>query len=73
MNDPIFDAVVVGSGFSGAMIAKQLASSGKKVLVLEAGDEIPVNVDEYMERFYTSSVKVPEIPYTRSCSAAKES
>jgi choline dehydrogenase-like flavoprotein len=66
MSDPNFDAVIVGAGFSGAMIAKQLALAGKRVLVLEAGDESPVNVNDYMERFYTASAKVPESPYTPS-------
>jgi len=64
MADTIFDAVIVGAGFSGAMIAKQLALAGKHVLILEAGASIPVNVNEYMERFYTASTKVPETPYT---------
>jgi glucose dehydrogenase len=64
MTDTTFDAVIVGAGFSGAMIAKQLALAGKHVLILESGADIPVNVNEFMERFYTSSAKVPEIPYT---------
>lgn len=64
MSSPPFDAVIVGAGFSGAMIAKQLALAGKHVLVLEAGADIPVNVNDFMERFYTSTAKVPEVPYT---------
>src|SRR5579863_4312503 len=64
MSSPPFDAVIVGAGFSGAMIAKQLALAGKHVLVLEAGADIPVNVNDFMERFYTSTTKVPEVPYT---------
>jgi choline dehydrogenase-like flavoprotein len=59
-----YDAVIVGSGIAGALIAKQLGLAGKKVLVMEAGAEMPPNVNEYMERFYTQSAKVPEIPYT---------
>ena len=62
--DAQYDAVIVGAGFAGAMIAKQLALAGKHVLVIEAGDENPVNVNAFMERFYTASAKVPEIPYT---------
>ena len=59
-----FDAVIVGSGIAGVLIAKRLGKAGKKVLILEAGAEMPPNVNDYMERFYTSSAKVPEIPYT---------
>jgi choline dehydrogenase-like flavoprotein len=62
--DVIYDAVIVGAGVSGAMIAKQLGLAGKRVLILEAGDGIPTNIDGFMERFYMSSAKVPEIPYT---------
>ena len=59
-----FDAVIVGSGIAGALIAKQLGLKGKKVLILEAGAEMPDDVNEYMNRFYKASAKVPEIPYT---------
>lgn len=58
-----FDAVIVGSGISGSLIAKQLGLKGKKVLVLEAGAENPPNIDDYLERFYKSVFKVPETPY----------
>jgi choline dehydrogenase-like flavoprotein len=59
-----FDAVIVGAGISGSLIAKQLGLKGKKVLVLEAGAENPPNIDAYLDRFYRSLFKVPEIPYT---------
>lgn len=36
------DAVIVGSGISGAMIAKTLAQAGKKVVILEAGEAQPL-------------------------------
>ncbi|MBU2647991.1 GMC family oxidoreductase [bacterium] len=36
-----FDAIVVGSGPGGATVAKDLALSGKKVLILEWGDNDP--------------------------------
>jgi choline dehydrogenase-like flavoprotein len=59
-----FDVVIVGAGVAGAMIAKQLGTAGKKVLILEAGQGIPPNINDFMERFYTSVAKVPEAPYT---------
>ncbi|MFV3074588.1 GMC family oxidoreductase [Niveispirillum fermenti] len=61
---PAYDAVIIGSGIAGAMMAKQLALAGRKVLILEAGDEMPPNVNDYMERFFLSPAKVPESPYT---------
>ena len=36
-----FDAIVVGSGPGGATVAKDLSKSGKKVLILERGDNDP--------------------------------
>lgn len=59
-----YDAVIVGAGVAGAMIAKQLGNAGKKVLILEAGAPLPPNNNAFMERFYTSVAKVPESPYT---------
>ncbi|WP_158924975.1 GMC family oxidoreductase [Acidisphaera sp. S103] len=60
----VFDAVIVGAGISGAMIAWQLGLKGKRVLIMEAGDPLPPNVNDYMQRFYLATAKVPEIPYT---------
>ena len=61
---PQYDAVIVGSGISGALIAKQLGLAGKSVLILEAGAEVPKNIDGFLERFFLATSKVPEIPYT---------
>jgi glucose dehydrogenase len=62
--DSSFDVVIVGAGVAGALIAKQLGLAGKKVLILESGAGLPPNINDFMERFYTGLVKVPEIPYT---------
>ena len=43
MGDETFDAVVIGSGFGGAVMAYRLAEAGKKVLVLERGKSYPPN------------------------------
>jgi len=43
MRDETFDAVVIGSGFGGAVMAYRLAQAGKRVLVLERGKSYPPN------------------------------
>ena len=40
-----FDAVIVGSGIAGAVIAKTLTDAGKKVLLLDAGLELGMALD----------------------------
>ncbi len=45
-----FDVVVVGAGFAGSVVAERLASSGKKVLLIERRSHIGGNAyDEYDE------------------------
>ena len=62
--DKVWDVVIVGSGFAGALIAHELGKAKKHVLILEAGAGIPTNINDYMTRFYKASAKVPESPYT---------
>lgn len=57
------EVVIVGAGLAGSIIAYQLAMAGVDVLVLESGPEIPVNRTQYLERFYTNTLKTPESPY----------
>lgn len=64
MSQTQYDAVIVGAGVAGALIAKQLGLAGKKVLILESGGPIPTSIEGFMERFYMSTAKVPESPYT---------
>ncbi|MGX1172358.1 GMC oxidoreductase [Pseudomonas sp. R151218B TE3479] len=57
------EVVIVGAGLAGSIIAYQLGMAGVDVLVLESGPEIPVNRAQYLERFYTATLKTPESPY----------
>jgi choline dehydrogenase-like flavoprotein len=60
-----YDVVIVGSGIAGALAALSLARPphSKKVLVLEAGEPVPPNLNEEMDRFYRATAKVPESAY----------
>jgi choline dehydrogenase-like flavoprotein len=65
LNPPIeWNVVIVGAGIAGAIMANSLAKAGvKKILVIEAGPGVPPNINDFMNRFYLSSAKVPESPY----------
>jgi choline dehydrogenase-like flavoprotein len=40
-NDTHFDVIIIGSGAGGGTLARRLAPSGKRVLILERGDYVP--------------------------------
>ena len=62
-DQPQYDVLIVGAGIAGSIIASELAAAGKRVLLLDAGQEVPDNRSEYMDNFYLSSAKTPESPY----------
>lgn len=67
-----YDVVIVGSGVSGAIIADQLSQAGKRVLILEAGpaeDATLSGYEDYLQRFYGSTVKDNQAPYPTNNSA----
>ncbi|HEV7457001.1 MAG TPA: GMC family oxidoreductase [Roseococcus sp.] len=67
-----FDVVIVGSGVSGAVIAKQLGARGCRVLVLEAGSGNDITVADYEEsvqRFYGAQGKDNNSAYAKSRNA----
>lgn len=37
---PLFDTIIIGAGWSGAVAARDLARAGRSVLVLEARDRV---------------------------------
>ncbi|MGY9047437.1 dehydrogenase [Puniceibacterium antarcticum] len=67
-----YDVAIVGSGVSGALIAKTLGALGLKVLVVEAGPGEDVTIGEYtksVERFYSAVSKDNNAPYAHSRNA----
>ena len=55
-----YDVLVVGSGVSGAIIARSLAERGLQVLIIEAGPGVELSVAEYethLTRFYGAAAK----------------
>jgi choline dehydrogenase-like flavoprotein len=62
----VYDAVVVGSGVSGSIIAKELSEHGLRVLVLEAGPGEDLSISaykEYLATFYGAASKDNNSPY----------
>src|SRR5215207_11385720 len=45
-----FDVIVIGSGAGGGTLAYRLAPSGKKILILERGDYVPRETDNWSTR-----------------------
>jgi choline dehydrogenase-like flavoprotein len=67
--EALYDAVIVGSGISGAIIASELAAAGNRVLILEAasGDDMTIDrYNEYLSRFYGTAYKDNQSPYPRN-------
>lgn len=57
----MYDIIIIGSGAGGATMAYQLADCGKKILVLERGDYVPVekenwdSVEVFQKNRYTTT------------------
>ncbi|HEX8086433.1 MAG TPA: GMC family oxidoreductase [Solirubrobacteraceae bacterium] len=68
----VYDAVVVGSGVSGAIIANELSRAGKRVLILEAAaaDDITLSgYEAYLKHFYEAVSKDNQSPYPENPNA----
>ena len=42
-----YDVIIIGSGAGGGTLARRLAPSGKRVLILERGDYVPREADNW--------------------------
>ncbi len=64
-----YDAVIVGSGVAGSIVADELSKSKMRVLVIEAGPGRDLSIagyGEYLSRFYRSVSKGTNSPYPRN-------
>ncbi len=62
----VYDAVIIGAGISGSLMAKELTAQGLDVLILEAGLAQSLDLDGYLanlQRYHAASAKVPNAPY----------
>ncbi|HEX7652417.1 MAG TPA: NAD(P)-binding protein, partial [Verrucomicrobiae bacterium] len=68
----VYDAVIVGSGVAGSILAKQLSAAKFRVLIVEAGlgGDIPqAGYQTYLENFYSAVTKDNNAPYPRNPNA----
>src|SRR5690348_3858266 len=45
-----YDLIIIGTGAGGGTLARKLAPSGKRILVLERGDYVPREQDNWSSR-----------------------
>ena len=74
MSAPQYDAVIVGGGVTGALVARVLSQAGRSVLILEAGTDAAMSQDtyrQYLQKLYTEGgVRgMPNGPYPWNASA----
>ncbi|WP_392530917.1 GMC family oxidoreductase [Nostoc sp. C117] len=66
VSERFYDAVIVGSGVAGAIVAKQLSEQGKNVLIIEATpskDLTLAGFQSYVDHFYSAVEKDGNSPY----------
>jgi len=71
-----YDVIIVGAGFAGSILAKELGKGAKKVLILEAGRSTsirPEGYDSYVTRFQEALAKTPNSPYPENPNAPQSS
>ena len=50
-----YDVIVIGSGAGGGTLAGHLATSGKRILILERGDWLPREIENWQARSWPLS------------------
>jgi choline dehydrogenase-like flavoprotein len=68
----MYDAIIVGSGISGSILANELTGKGFRVLILEAGlgrDLSQNGYQRYLETFYSNPSKDNNSPFPRNPNA----
>jgi choline dehydrogenase-like flavoprotein len=62
-----YDVVIIGSGAGGATIAQRLAPTGKKILILERGEHLPREADNWSPKavFIHNKYRAKEVWYDR--------
>lgn len=71
--DGDYDAVIIGSGIAGAIIAKELTGQGKRVLMVEAGtgvDRTLTGYESYLAHFFGAASKDNQAPFPVNPNAA---
>lgn len=71
-NGDYYDAIIIGSGISGAIIANELAQAGKRVLVVEASPQKARSFEgysSYLTNFYGQSTKDNQSPFPKNPNA----
>jgi choline dehydrogenase-like flavoprotein len=66
-----YDAVIVGAGIAGSILAKELSANKFDVLLIEAGSGEPLNYTDYLkyvDSYQSSVIKSPNSPYRPSFS-----
>jgi choline dehydrogenase-like flavoprotein len=62
----VYDAVIVGGGVAGSIIAHELSRAGQRVLIVEAGPAEDLTVagyEDYLSRFYSATSKDNQSPF----------
>ena len=72
VSETLYDAVVIGSGVAGSIVAKELSEQGYRVLILEAGpamDMTPAGFNQYVTHFHSSVEKDNNAPFPKNPNA----